>query len=83
MDISFSILNLSNFFPNGDESITEPIELRLHKIVNTEVREREEEYRMLLGRKIFGESYTLLSLSVGSIMSVPGTGHDIVGAWNP
>jgi len=23
--------------------------------------------------------HTLLSLSVGSIMSVPGTGHDIVG----
>jgi hypothetical protein len=24
--------------------------------------------------------FTLLSLSVGSIISVPGTGHDIVGA---
>jgi hypothetical protein len=26
---------------------------------------------------------TLLSLSVGSIISVPGTGHDMVGPWNP
>jgi hypothetical protein len=25
--------------------------------------------------------HTLLSLSVGSIISVPATGHDIVGAW--
>jgi len=24
-----------------------------------------------------------LSLSVGSIMNVPGTGNDIVGAWKP
>ena len=24
-----------------------------------------------------------LSLSVGSIMNVPATGNDIVGAWNP
>ena len=26
---------------------------------------------------------TLLSDSVGSIMSVPETGHDMVGAWKP
>lgn len=31
----------------------------------------------------FLEDHTLLSLSVGSIISVPGTGHDIVGPWNP
>jgi hypothetical protein len=28
-------------------------------------------------------SSALDSLSVGSIMSVPGTGNEIVGAWNP
>ncbi len=26
-------------------------------------------------------SSALVSLSVGSIMNVPGTGNDIVGAW--
>ena len=31
----------------------------------------------------FKARHTLLSDSVGSTMSVPGTGHDMVGAWKP
>jgi hypothetical protein len=45
------------------------------------VRKGEEEQH---GKMKKGEesttNLTLLSLSVGSIISVPGTGHDIVGA---
>lgn len=45
-------------------------------------REREKE-KDLTENGLLTSHHTLLSLSVGSIMSVPGTGHDIVGPWNP
>ena len=36
-----------------------------------------------VGGVIHLSNSALSSDSVGSIMSVPGTGHDMVGLWNP
>jgi len=44
------------------------------------VRKGEEEQHEMKKGEESTTNLTLLSLSVGSIISVPGTGHDIVGA---
>lgn len=89
---TFSTLLLMSAFPFSISAISSLIERRASQNLsssayNTRIGSLEFfmghviEKSMLMWWKRF--VVTLLSLSVGSIMSVPGTGHDMVGAWNP